>query len=244
MLTGKWFEETKIGDAFGASLTVTETHLVLAAGLTGDFNPLHVDETYARGTRMGGRILHGTFTGAIVSAPAGMYFHGTAIAYLDQNCRSNAPVLARARPSPRRARRLRRRVREVPLAGAGPLQLGARLVRHLRARQREDRAPHRRRQGHRGEGELRRSFRAVEPRRELVPGEGCAPRRSHAPHALQRAPALGGDAGRDEARRGGRALLHAARAQRRRGARLARRGEARGRRRLRGGPLCGHRRGP
>ncbi|TMB33167.1 MAG: MaoC family dehydratase [Deltaproteobacteria bacterium] len=92
MLTGKWFEETKIGDAFGASLTVTETHLVLAAGLTGDFNPLHVDETYARGTRMGGRILHGTFTGAIVSAPAGMYFHGTAIAYLEQNCRFKAPV--------------------------------------------------------------------------------------------------------------------------------------------------------
>jgi 3-hydroxybutyryl-CoA dehydratase len=92
MLTGKWFEETSIGDAFGASLTVTETHLVLAAGLLGDFNPLHVDETYAQGTRMGRRILHGTFTGAIVSAPAGMYFHGTAIAYLEQNCRFKAPV--------------------------------------------------------------------------------------------------------------------------------------------------------
>jgi acyl dehydratase len=92
MLTGKGFEETSIGDTFGASLTVTETHLVLAAGLLGDFNPLHVDETYAQGTRMGGRILHGTFTGAIVSAPAGMYFHGTAIAYLEQNCRFKAPV--------------------------------------------------------------------------------------------------------------------------------------------------------
>ena len=94
MLTGKWFEETSIGDAFSASLTVTETHLVLAAGLLGDFNPLHVDETYARNTRMGGRILHGTFTSAIVSAPAGMYFHGTAIAYLEHNCRFKAPVRA------------------------------------------------------------------------------------------------------------------------------------------------------
>lgn len=92
MLTGKWFEETKIGDTFSASLTVTETHLVLAAGLLGDFNPLHVDETFARGTRFGGRIVHGTFTGAIVSAPAGMYFHGTAIAYLEQNCRFTAAV--------------------------------------------------------------------------------------------------------------------------------------------------------
>jgi 3-hydroxybutyryl-CoA dehydratase len=92
MLDGKWFEETKVGDTFSASLTVTETHLVLAAGLLGDFNPLHVDEVYAAGTRMRGRILHGAFTSAIVSAPAGMYFHGTAIAYLEHNCRFKLPV--------------------------------------------------------------------------------------------------------------------------------------------------------
>ncbi len=92
MLTGKWFEETKVGDTFSASVTVTETHLVLAAGLLGDFNPLHVDETFAGKTRMGGRILHGTFTSALVSAPAGMYFHGTALAYLEHNCRFKAPV--------------------------------------------------------------------------------------------------------------------------------------------------------
>ena len=41
---------------------------------------------------MGGRVLHGTFTSAIVSASAGMYFHGTAIAYLEHNCRFKAPV--------------------------------------------------------------------------------------------------------------------------------------------------------
>ena len=92
MLAGKWFEETKVGDTFSASLTVTETHLVLAAGLLGDHNPLHVDEVFASGTRMGGRILHGAFTSAVVSAPAGMYFHGTALAYLEHNCRFKAPV--------------------------------------------------------------------------------------------------------------------------------------------------------
>ena len=92
MFPGKWYDEVNVGDRFGTSVSVTETHLVLGSGMFGDFNPLHVDETYARGTRMGGRILHGTFTGAIVSAPAGMYFHGTAIAYLEQNCRFKAPV--------------------------------------------------------------------------------------------------------------------------------------------------------
>ena len=92
MLTGKWFDETKEGDTFGAALTVTETHLVLAAGLFGDFNPLHVDDELARKSRFGGRILHGPFTSALISAPAGMYFHGTAIAYLEHNCRFKAPV--------------------------------------------------------------------------------------------------------------------------------------------------------
>jgi acyl dehydratase len=92
VLQGKHYDEVKVGDTFGASLTVTETHLVLAAGLFGDFNPLHVDETHARASRLGGRVLHGAFTGALMSAPAGMHFHGTAIAYLEQNCRFKAPV--------------------------------------------------------------------------------------------------------------------------------------------------------
>jgi acyl dehydratase len=92
LVQGRHYDEVKVGDTFGASLTVTETHLVLAAGLFGDFNPLHVDETHARASRFGGRILHGTFTSALMSAPAGMYFHGTAIAYLEHNCRFMAPV--------------------------------------------------------------------------------------------------------------------------------------------------------
>jgi 3-hydroxybutyryl-CoA dehydratase len=92
MLTGKWFDETKVGDTFDASITVTETHLVLAAGLFGDFNPLHVDDELARKSRFGGRIVHGALTSALISAPAGMYFHGTAIAYLEHNCRFKAPV--------------------------------------------------------------------------------------------------------------------------------------------------------
>jgi acyl dehydratase len=92
MFTGKWYDETKVGETFSTSLTVTEAHLVLAAGLFGDFNPLHVDEEFARASRFGTRILHGPFTSALISAPAGMYFHGTAIAYLEHNCRFKAPV--------------------------------------------------------------------------------------------------------------------------------------------------------
>jgi acyl dehydratase len=92
MFPGKGFNQTKVGETFSASLTVTEAHLVIAAGLFGDFNPLHVDDAHATKSRLGGRVLHGPFTSALMSAPAGMYFHTTAIAYLEHNCRFKAPV--------------------------------------------------------------------------------------------------------------------------------------------------------
>ena len=92
MFQGKWYGEVAVGDRFGTRLTVTEAHLVLAAGLFGDFNPLHVDEEFAKRSRFGTRILHGPFTSALVSAPVGMYFSGTAIAYLEHSCRFVAPV--------------------------------------------------------------------------------------------------------------------------------------------------------
>ena len=94
MFPGKAFDEVEVGETFSTALTVTETHLVLAAGLFGDFNPLHVDDSHAAKSRFGGRILHGPFTSALMSAPAGMYFHGTAIAYLEHRARFTAPVRA------------------------------------------------------------------------------------------------------------------------------------------------------
>lgn len=92
MFPGKAYNETKVGDSFQTAVTVTDAHLVLAAGLFGDFNPLHVDETFAAKSRFGGRILHGPFTSALVSAPVGVYFHSHAIAYMEHACRFVAPV--------------------------------------------------------------------------------------------------------------------------------------------------------
>ena len=91
---GKWYDEVALEERFGSSLTVTETHLVLGSGLFGDFNPLHVDEVFAEKSLFGSRVLQGPFTSALVSAPAGMFFAGTAIAYLEQACRFKAPVRA------------------------------------------------------------------------------------------------------------------------------------------------------
>lgn len=91
---GKWYDEVAVGEAFGTALTVTEAHIVLGSGLFGDFNPLHVDEEFSRRSAFGGRVLHGPFSSALVAAPVGMYFAGTAIAYLEHACRFKAPVRA------------------------------------------------------------------------------------------------------------------------------------------------------
>ena len=90
--SGRWFDDVGVGDRFSARVTITDAHLVLGAGLIGDFNPHHVDDEYARASRFGTRILHGVITSALMGGPVGMYFHGTAMAYLEHAARFKAPV--------------------------------------------------------------------------------------------------------------------------------------------------------
>lgn len=92
--SGRWYDEVAIGETFSQSITITETHLVLGAGLIGDFNPHHMNAEYAKTTRFGTRILHGMTTSALMGAPVGMYFHGTAVAYVEHAVRFKAPVRA------------------------------------------------------------------------------------------------------------------------------------------------------
>lgn len=92
--SGRWFDDVVVGDTFASALTITETHIVLGAGLIGDTNPHHLNAEYAKGTRFGTPILHGMLTSSIMGAAVGMYFHGTAIAYLEHRARFLAPVRA------------------------------------------------------------------------------------------------------------------------------------------------------
>src|SRR5512132_3654305 len=92
--SGRWFDEVAIGDTFRRSITITDTHLVLGAGLIGDFNPHHVNDEYAKGSRFGTRILHGTITSALMGARVRMHFHVTAIAYLKHAARFKSLVRA------------------------------------------------------------------------------------------------------------------------------------------------------
>lgn len=91
---GKAFDELSVGDSFGQTLTIDESHISRGCGLFGDFNPLHSDAQFAAQSRFGQRILHGPMTSAAMSASVGMFFHGTAVAYLEHNCRFLSPVFA------------------------------------------------------------------------------------------------------------------------------------------------------
>lgn len=58
-LQGKTILEMKIGDLASFRKTITETDVVLFAGITGDLNPLHIDQEYAATTQFKSRLAHG-----------------------------------------------------------------------------------------------------------------------------------------------------------------------------------------
>lgn len=65
---GGYFEDFQEGQPFESpARTVTEADVVLFAGLSGDYNPLHTDAEFARGTRFGERISHGLLGLAMAS---------------------------------------------------------------------------------------------------------------------------------------------------------------------------------
>lgn len=92
---GLTFDQFELGQTFTtASRTVTEADVVAFAGLSGDFNPLHTDETFARTTPFGGRIAHGMLGAAIATGLANQLgiFEGTTIALISQTLRYTAAI--------------------------------------------------------------------------------------------------------------------------------------------------------
>lgn len=93
---GLTFDQFEIGDSFiSPARTVTETDVVSFAGLSGDFNPLHTDEEFAKNTPFTGRIAHGMLISAIATGMANWtgVFEGTTIALMEQLIRYKGPVL-------------------------------------------------------------------------------------------------------------------------------------------------------
>jgi 3-hydroxybutyryl-CoA dehydratase len=82
----------QIGQRASFTKTVTESDVTMFAGLTGDFNPVHVDAEYARKSRFGQRVAHGIFTVGLISAVLGNKLPGPGCIYLSQQVEFLAPV--------------------------------------------------------------------------------------------------------------------------------------------------------
>ena len=91
-LFGHFIMLINIGDSFSKSRLVTDELIRAFAEVSGDFNPIHLDEEFAKTTRFGRRIAHGMLSGAFISAVLGNEFSEQKIVYLSQTMRFTAPV--------------------------------------------------------------------------------------------------------------------------------------------------------
>ncbi len=82
----------KLDDTFSKKREITDELIRGFAELSGDYNPIHLDEEFAKTTRFGERIAHGMLSGAFISAVLGYEFEERRVVYLSQTMRFTAPV--------------------------------------------------------------------------------------------------------------------------------------------------------
>ncbi len=91
-MLGKTLAELKVGDSAEFAKTITESDIYLFAGVTGDLNPAHINEEYAKNTFFKGRIAHGMLLGGFISAVVGCYLPGPGTIYIGQDLKFRAPA--------------------------------------------------------------------------------------------------------------------------------------------------------
>ena len=93
-LHGYYFEDLEVGMTDVFAKTVTETDIVMFAGISGDTNPVHLNEDFASGTMFKGRIAHGILSASFISTVIGTKLPGPGCIYVSQNLKFKAPVKA------------------------------------------------------------------------------------------------------------------------------------------------------
>lgn len=84
--------ELKIGDHSSLKKKITNEDIITFANISGDKNPVHLDEQYAKNTIFKSRIAHGFLVGSFISAAIGQKLPGNGTIYLSQNMKFKAPV--------------------------------------------------------------------------------------------------------------------------------------------------------
>ena len=86
------FEDLQLGTTASVSRTVSEADILMFAGVSGDTNPVHLDQEFAASTMFGGRIAHGMLSAGLISAVFGTRLPGPGSIYLSQTLKFKAPV--------------------------------------------------------------------------------------------------------------------------------------------------------
>lgn len=81
-----------VGQTASVARTISESDVYLFAGITGDQNPAHTNEEYAKNTHFKTRIAHGMLSAGLISAVLGMRLPGPGTIYLGQTLKFLAPV--------------------------------------------------------------------------------------------------------------------------------------------------------
>ncbi|MGU3493479.1 bifunctional enoyl-CoA hydratase/phosphate acetyltransferase [Xanthobacteraceae bacterium A53D] len=92
VLQNKTFDELALGDTASVTRAVGEDDIKLFAAVSGDVNPAHLDAAYAATDIFGHVIVHGMWTGALISSVLGTELPGPGTIYLEQNMRFRRPV--------------------------------------------------------------------------------------------------------------------------------------------------------
>lgn len=91
-LHGYYLEDLEVGMSASYAKTISEADVYMFAGISGDNNPVHINEEYAQTTPFKQRIVHGMFSAALISTVAGTRLPGPGAIYIDQQIKFRAPV--------------------------------------------------------------------------------------------------------------------------------------------------------
>ncbi|NLJ57260.1 MAG: MaoC family dehydratase [Tissierellia bacterium] len=91
-MTGYSIDNLRVGQKASFTKSITETDVYLFAGISGDINPAHINEEYAKNTYFKRRIAHGILSGALISAVIGVQLPGPGTIYASQSLNFLAPV--------------------------------------------------------------------------------------------------------------------------------------------------------
>jgi len=91
-LHGLYFDELSVGQSAEITRVVGAGDIEAIAAVSGDVNPVHLDDVYAKATPFGGRIAHGMLSAAYISAVLGNRLPGPGAIYLSQSLRFRRPV--------------------------------------------------------------------------------------------------------------------------------------------------------